>query len=118
MPIETENHIHDTPQNEATQRGEADHKEDCDDAIAGTLYKVEYTPTAKNRHEPLQFLTENKSSIVQQLGRGVESRQGIKWFLCMKIKYRKYKMNPDIQEDSTVRLYASTKYITTFDLLK
>ena len=58
MPTETDNHMHDTPQNEATQRGRSDYKEDgspCEDAIAGTIHKVEYTPTAENRHAPLQF---------------------------------------------------------------
>ena len=45
----------------------------------------------------------------------METRRGIKWFLCIKIQYIRYKIDPDQQQgdrDTTIVVYLRTKCIT------
>ena len=97
-----------TPPTEAIQQGGAD----CQDAIAGTMRTVQYTPTVDNEQKPLQFLQDNRAKLVQQLQEGVRARRGIKWSLCVKIQYRKYKINPDEDEKPIPPSHRRTKCLT------
>ena len=42
----------------------------------------------------------------------VETCRGIQWFLCVKIHYVKYKIDPDKDEDTTLVVYRHTKHLT------
>ena len=39
----------------------------CQDALQETARRIEYFATRENRHDPLQFLSENRNDITTQL---------------------------------------------------